>query len=72
MSQQVKRVRYTLDDVNDIKFSGFNYELPERANKIIQKIAKLVGAPTYVKTPVFKKRMHYNNQSSPQHRHRNE
>ena len=72
MSQQINRVRYTLNDVNDIKFSGFNYELPERANKIIQKIAKLVGAPTYVKTPVFKKRMHYNNQSSPQHRHRNE
>ena len=51
--------RYTLQTINDIIFQGFDYSLPESTVKIISEIALQVGAPDYVKTPVFQKR--YNN-----------
>ena len=48
--------RYTLQTINDIIFQGFDYSLPESTVKIISEIALQVGAPDYVKTPVFQKR----------------
>ena len=48
--------RYTLDNINEILFNGFNYSLPEETLKIISEIALQVGSPDYVKTPVFLKR----------------
>jgi len=51
-----KTVRYTLDNINNLIFQGFNYSLPEETLKKISELALQVGSPDYVKTPVFKKR----------------
>jgi len=48
--------RYTLDNINDIIFQGFDYTLPEKILKIITELSLQVGSPDYVKTPVFQKR----------------
>jgi len=47
---------YSLDDINQIIFQGFNYELPNNILKVISELSLQVGSPDYVKTPVFKKR----------------
>ena len=47
---------YHLEDFNTLMFNGFNFELDESTIQIISKIAKQVGSPDYVKTPVFKKK----------------
>lgn len=47
---------YTLDDINSIIFNGFDYNLDEKILNVISDIALQVGSPSYVKTPVFKKR----------------
>jgi len=51
-----KMYRYTLKDFNEIIFNGFNIDLSEETIKIISGLAKEVGSPDYVKTPIFKKR----------------
>ena len=51
--------QYTLDDFNKIKEENTIKELDQFTIKIINKIAKKVGAPSYIKTPVFKKARHY-------------
>jgi len=51
-----KTLRYNLDTINDIIFQGFDYLLPDKTMKIISEIALQVGAPDYVRTPVFQKR----------------
>lgn len=51
--------QYTLDDFNKIKQENTIKELDQFTIKIINKIAKKVGAPSYIKTPVFKKSRHY-------------
>jgi hypothetical protein len=48
-------MRYTLDDVNEIIFNGFDYTISDETLKLISEIALQVGSPDYVKTPVFKK-----------------
>jgi hypothetical protein len=48
-------MRYTLENVNEIIFNGFEYTIPEETLKLISEIALQVGSPDYVKTPVFKK-----------------
>lgn len=51
-----KIIRYTLEQIEDIMFKGFDYQVPD---EVIEKISDLtikVGSPDYVKTPVFKKR----------------
>lgn len=49
-------LKYTLEDVNNIIFQGFNYSLPQETLSIISELALQVGSPDYVKTPVFQKR----------------
>lgn len=49
-------VKYTLDNINEILFQGFDYQLPEDTLKNISELALQVGSPDYVKTPVFLKR----------------
>lgn len=57
-------IRYSLQDIQDIKHNGFTYELPEYSLMLINKISKQVGAPSYIKTPIFKKnRMNQDNNS---------
>jgi hypothetical protein len=51
-----KTLRYTLDDINDIIFHGFDYSLPDETLKFISELTLQVGSPDYVKTPVFQKR----------------
>lgn len=48
--------RYELNDFEDIINCGFKCLLTPEAISIISKLAEEVGAPTYVKTPVFEKR----------------
>jgi hypothetical protein len=50
------KLRYTLNDFNNIIFNGFNYELPAETIRIISELALEVGSPDYVKTPIFQKR----------------
>ena len=47
---------YTLNDINNILFQGFDFKLPDETLKIISELALQVGSPDYVKTPVFQKR----------------
>ena len=45
--------RYTLDDCQRIMAGEKEADLPAHALSLIQELAALVGAPTYVRTPVF-------------------
>jgi len=47
---------YNLDFIRNLKSSGFDYVIPERTIYLINKISSLVGAPTYNRTPIFKKK----------------
>jgi hypothetical protein len=47
---------YTIKDINNILFQGFDFSLPEETLKIISELSLQVGSPDYVKTPVFQKR----------------
>ena len=48
--------RYSLHDFQNIKFNGFQFELPDATLKLINELSNEVGSPTYVKTPIFQKR----------------
>ena len=47
---------YRLADFEAIKWHGFECELPEHVIQLVSRIADQVGAPSYVKTPIFPKR----------------
>ena len=49
-------LRYTLEQIEDIVFKGFDYIIPDDVTEKISNLAMQVGSPDYVKTPVFKKR----------------
>jgi hypothetical protein len=49
-------LRYTLEEVEDLVFKGFDYRIPDNVMEKISNLAMQVGSPDYVKTPVFKKR----------------
>lgn len=49
-------MKYTLNNIQDILFQGFDFTLPDETLKIISELALQVGSPDYVKTPVFQKR----------------
>jgi hypothetical protein len=51
-----KLQKYNLQDFNDIIFNGFDYELPKSIIEIINKLSCEVGSPSYIKTPIFKKK----------------
>jgi len=55
MAKVVKQ--YTLDDFNNILIGGFSYDLKDsNVIQLISSLANKVGAPTYIKTPIFPKR----------------
>lgn len=58
LNKPIDTFRYTLSDVNNIIFEGFNYQVSTQTIEIISSIAKQVGSPDYVKTPVFQKQEH--------------
>jgi len=47
---------YLLTDFDAIKWNGFEIELPADVIQLVSRIADQVGAPSYVKTPIFPKR----------------
>ena len=49
--------QYTIQDFNEILSGGFSYDLKDsNVIELISSLANKVGAPTYIKTPVFPKR----------------
>ena len=46
-------VIYTIQDFDNIKWSGSSFKLPDETIKLINLLTQQVGAPTYVKTPSF-------------------
>lgn len=57
----MSELKYNLNDFEEIKHNGFDYELPEKTLHMINKIARLVGSPDYIKTPIFKRRYNHTN-----------
>tara|TARA_Y100000768_G_C23985457_1_gene688560 strand:+ start:89 stop:1114 length:1026 start_codon:yes stop_codon:yes gene_type:complete len=51
----MQTLTYTTSEIFDIQQDGFTYELPDYSLMLINKISKQVGAPSYIKTPIFKK-----------------
>lgn len=51
-----KTLRYTLEQIENIVFAGFDYQVPDETMETISNLAMQVGSPTYDRTPVFKKR----------------
>jgi hypothetical protein len=47
---------YSINKFYDILFQGFDYKLPDETVELISDLAKKVGSPDYVKTPVFQKK----------------
>ena len=55
---------YSHQDFQNIIFDGFHFSLPEETIALINELSSKVGAPTYIKTPVFKKKETFTNNSS--------
>lgn len=49
-------MRYSLEQIEDIIFQGFDYCVTDEVMEKISNLAKEVGSPDYIKTPIFKKR----------------
>ena len=64
-------LKYTLTEIGEIVFNGFDYEIPEGVLKQISELAKQVGSPDYVKTPIFKKRENNIVKPEPEHQPNN-
>jgi len=52
-------IRYSLEQVEDLIFRGFDYRIPDEAMETISNLAMQVGSPSYDRTPVFKKRENF-------------
>ena len=52
---------YTFELFQQISKRGFDYEVSVQVINIVNRIASKVGAPTYIKTPIFRKRNYDNN-----------
>ena len=51
-----KTLRYSLEQIENIIFNGFDYQIPENTMETISNLAMQVGSPNYDRTPIFKKR----------------
>ena len=49
-------LKYTLNDFETIKFEGFDFIIPDVTLAFISELTKHVGSPSYIKTPIFKKK----------------
>jgi len=56
MATKTLSLRYSLEQIEDVIFKGFDYVVPDEVMEKISSLAMQVGSPDYVKTPVFKKR----------------
>ena len=50
------RKKYSIFDFYNISKQGVGIELDDMTIKVINSLSQRVGAPTYQKTPIFKKR----------------
>ena len=48
--------QYTIVDYEEITNAGFICNLSQETLNIISKLSEQVGAPTYIKTPIFLKK----------------
>jgi hypothetical protein len=48
--------KYSIKDFNNIIFDGFDFKLPDETVNLISELSLEVGSPSYIKTPVFKKK----------------
>ena len=48
-------MKYTINDIEEIRNNNYNYVISNEIIEIIKNIADTVGSNNYVKTPVFKK-----------------
>ena len=49
-------LQYSLDVFEDVKKEGFDFQFDPSVINMIQDIAEKVGAPGYIKTPIFAKK----------------
>jgi hypothetical protein len=49
-------MKYNLQDFTRLSFNGFDYIIPEETVNLISSLAIEVGSPSYIKTPIFKKK----------------
>jgi len=49
-------VKYSQQEIDEIIHNGFDFKLPEITINMIADISEKVGAPSYIKTPVFQKK----------------
>jgi hypothetical protein len=58
----ISHMRYSYNELLTIKEDGFDLTIPDDVISKVQMIAERVGAPGYIKTPVFvkkrRKRLH--------------
>jgi hypothetical protein len=65
---ETSEYRYDIDFINSVKENGFEFTLPEKTLGLINRISRMVGAPSYIKTPIF----HRNNRNrNNNHKHHN-
>ena len=57
--------QYTLSDFERITYNGFEYTVPSVTLALVSSLADQVGAPTYVKTPIFPKSKSVNTTAAP-------
>jgi hypothetical protein len=56
MSVDIILPKYNLSHVFDIINTGFEYNLPDKTIDVISLLSEQVGAPSYVRTPIFNKK----------------
>ena len=59
-----KEYIYPIDLFHKISEEGFNFKISEKVINIINRISGKVGAPNYIKTPIFQKKHYYNNNNN--------
>ena len=47
---------YSIAEVNEIRDNGFIFELSDSSLDVINTISEIVGASTYIRTPIFPKK----------------
>lgn len=55
LNKQDSSIEYSLNYIRNLHKTGFNYTIPDDTMMIMNRLARQVGAPSYIKTPVFNK-----------------
>ena len=49
--------KYSLNEINEISFTGFECILKNNILSLIEELTNKVSSPSYIKTPIFNKRI---------------